>query len=298
MKAYCIKTIVIVGIFSFISASVFAQGYPICNVYYFTFLNKGKSFELNSAKYLSSFNKSGYNNQPSFIDDKTVLISSNHYDETQTDIIKLNLLDNTMKRLTKTTEPEYSPTYVKNKKMMSTVRKESNDDQIIQMYKTNGYNQGHRILKNVNNVGYHLWDNAGNLYLFLLEGEKHVLAVANPNTETVIPIIENIGRCLKIGDNGNLYFIHKVTEDAWYIKSYNPITKKIDIIVRTLKGKEDFELIKGAVISGSGSIIYQHALGIEGDWDKMIDLSEHGINNITRINIKNNKMLLIDKSRY
>jgi len=283
-------------VFCVLAQTVSAQ-LPRTNVYLFGFLNQ-EVLKITDAKYLTEFNDYGYNNQPSFLDDNTVLLTSNHYDKTQTDIIRLDIDDKTMKRLTKTPESEFSPLYNSMKKSMSTIRVESDESQKIHIYKTNGYNQGYKVLDDVSNIGYHLWDKKGDLYLYIIEGTDSKLMHAKMKSNQLIPVLDNVGRCLKLGPDGKIYFVHKVSAENWYVKSYDPETKKVENIVRSLKGKEDFELINGAIIAGSGGFIYQHILGPNNDWKKMGDLSKYGIRNITRLEVRKNQLLVVDKGRF
>lgn len=277
-------------------ATSYGQALPASNIYYFTFLNQNQSLKINKALYLSNFNGDGYNNQASFIDDNNILLTSDHYDKTQTDIIKLNLLNNTMKRLTNSDESEYSPIYHSKLRAMSTVKVNKKLDHHLHIYKTNGFNQGYTILEDENKIDYYLWDpTTANMMYVVTTGKK--LLLLNTKTGDKKIILENVGRTLKINENGLLYFVHKVADDAWYIKTYDVTTGKINLIVRTLNKKEDFELIKGTIISGSGALIYQHVLGQSKDWVRMADLSPFGLRNITRLQIRKNKLLVIDKSR-
>src|SRR5688572_24591006 len=70
--------------------------------------NKGE-YHLYDAKYLSTFNRGGYTNQPAFTPTGDLLVSVRKPGETQNDIYQLSLKTRKYKRLTRTSAIEYSP---------------------------------------------------------------------------------------------------------------------------------------------------------------------------------------------
>ena len=95
--------------------SVEAQQLPVTHLYLFDFNQKSDSlFECTNPKYLTDFNRFGYNNQPFFVGNDVLFLTCQFpMDTTQTDIYALNLGTKKQKsQITVTPESEYSPTII------------------------------------------------------------------------------------------------------------------------------------------------------------------------------------------
>ena len=271
-----------------------AQDLPTCNLYLFTLTEKETGYNIRYPKFLTVFNKDGYNNQPSFISDFDLYLTSNYGDNGSTEVIQLNLFENKLTRVTSTSQSEYSPTQV-NKNYFSTVRVENDGtSQSLILYPKTMDTSPKRFLPEVNNVGYHTWISDSEVALFLVDDSQgHVLALANVFEDNVNKIMSNIGRTLKFDGSHKLFFIHK-SVDKWFIKELNVETKKVRTIVEMIEGVEDFELLKnGTFICGKGSKLFYYNKGTAG-WTLMSDLEDYGINSISRIAVRKNKLVLVD----
>jgi len=284
-------------LFLFASANKYtAQDLPNCNLYQFTITEKAAGYSVLYPKFLTAFNKDGYNNQPSFITDFDLYLSSNYGENGSTEVIQLNLFENKLTRITSTKQSEYSPTEA-NKNYFSTVRVESdNTTQTLTLYPKNMDSSPRRFLPDVNNVGYHTWISDSKVALFLVdESQGNVLAIGDVYDDSVRQVVSNIGRTLKFDGDHKLFFIHK-SIDTWFIKEYNTDTRKIRTIVETLEGVEDFELLRnGSFICGKGSKLYFYNKGVAG-WTVITDLEDYGIESISRIAVRKNKLVLVNNS--
>jgi len=271
--------------FLFSSSLILAQ-LPKTNIYLFNFKMVDTKMVLNNGKYLSGFNPNGYNNQPSFISNDEILISSNHYDETQTDVIKLNLKLKKLTRVTATQQGEYSPTLLPNRREFSVIR------EVL--------GKGKEALADENTVGYHSWINGSELATFLV-GDPHKLVVHNLIDGTRKLIANRPGRSL-ISQDGVLLYVQKATADTWYIKVYDPLTGDSQIITKTVPGAEDMAMLSdGSIIMTSGSQLYMlspDTLSMDAgtQWLKVADLSAYGLNNLSRISMRRNKIILVNAS--
>jgi len=282
-------------LFAFANRSA-AQDLPKCNLYQFTITEKAEGFSVLYPKFLTGFNKEGYNNQPSFASDFDVLLTSNYGDNGSTEVIKLNLFENKLTRVTSTKQSEYSPTAA-NKNYFSTVRVETDGTtQTLTLYPNNMDSSPRRFLPDVDNVGYHSWISDSKVALFLVdESQGHVLAIGDVYEESVRQIVSNVGRTLKFDGDHKLFFVHK-SIDKWFIKEYNTDTRKIRTIVETLEEVEDFELLRnGTFICGKGSKLYFYNRAVAG-WTVITDLEDYGIDSISRIAVRKNKMILVNNS--
>jgi len=271
-----------------------AQDLPTCNLYFFTITEKETGYNIRYPKFLTVFNKDGYNNQPSFISDFDLYLTSDYGDNGSTEVVQLNLFENKLTRITSTTQSEYSPTQV-NKNYFSTVRVENDGTtQSLILYPKNMDASPKRFLPEIDNIGYHTWISDSEVAMLLVdETQGNVLALANVFEDNVNQIMSNIGRTLKFDGSHKLFFVHKAV-DKWFIKELNVETRKVRTIVETIDGVEDFELLRnGTFVAGKASKLYYYNKGTAG-WTVMSDLEDYGINSISRIAVRKNKLILVD----
>lgn len=283
-------------LFFFLCTSSLMAQLPKTDLYMFTLLNNGVKISLSNPLYLSGFNPDGYNNQPFFINPREVYITSNMYDSTFTDFVKLDIVDDVYYRITATDSiSEYSPTPRALPGYFSAVRVEKDGStQSLWLYPEDHSNSGKRIFENVDNVGYHCWLSEQDVALFLVSSTMK-LAIGNLESQTVSVVLENIGRCFRQNSDGELLFVHKVTEDSWYIKSYNMDERRASIITQTRPNSEDFALLSdGTFIMGEGSKLYSIHPERDEFWNEIIDLEELGITDISRIAVSRNRLILVN----
>lgn len=269
---------------------------PSTDLYMFTLLNNGERITLKNPLYLSGFNPDGYNNQPYFISPREVYITSNFYDKDFTDFMRLDLLNEEYYRVTATDSiSEYSPTPRALSGYFSAVRVEKDGTtQSLWLYPNDHSNSGKRIFENVDNVGYHCWLSEEEVALFLVSTPMK-LAIGNVETGTVSNIIEDIGRCFQQNSNGDLLFVHKISEETWYIKSYSIEDQKASIITQTRPNSEDFALLSdGTILMAEGSKMYSIHPTRDEYWKEIIDLEEWEISNITRLAVSRNRLILVN----
>lgn len=263
----------------------------------FTLLNNGVKISLNSPVYLSGFNPDGYNNQPYFITPDEVYITSNFYDENFTDFMKLDVLNNVYYRVTATDSvSEYSPTPRALPGYFSAVRVEKDQTtQSLWLYPNDHSNYGKRIFKDISNVGYHRWLSESEVALFLVDTSSMKLAIGSLTSETVSIVLEDIGRCFSQNSDGDLLFVHKVSENNWYIKTYNPEERKATIITQTRPNSEDFVVLSdGTFLMAEGSKIYSIHPERDEFWTEIADLEEYDILNISRLAVSRNRLILVN----
>jgi len=269
---------------------------PKTDLYMFTLLNNGNRITLKDPLYLSGFNPDGYNNQPHFINPKELYITTNLYNQTFTDFIKLDIMNDVYYRITATDSvSEYSPTPKAKNGYFSAVRVEKDGvTQSLWLYPNDHSNEGMRIFPNVDNVGYHCWLSEEDVALFLVDTPMK-LAIGNIETQRVTTILENIGRCMQQDANGDLLFVHKISEEDWYIKSYNLHDRRATKITETLANSEYFSLLSdGTFLMAQGSKVYSMHPDRDTSWNEVIDLSSYDIQNISRLAVSRNRLILVD----
>jgi len=270
---------------------------PQTNIYKFALARSNDKISISKPQLLTNFNKLGYNNQPSFFEDDIVYFTTNYYDTDQTEVAKFDLFDEILTRITYTPESEYSPTPVPEKDNFSCVRVEADGKtQSLSVYPLDGIGYPKRYMNNTRNIGYHAWIDQATLGLFLVEEPSHQLAIADAVSERRKIILDKIGRTLKVSRDNQLYYIHKLSDLEWVIKTYNTKTSKSKIVVNSIPGVEDFELMSdGTLIAGAGSKLYKFDPKKDKAWLPVIDMIDYGISNIKRLTARKGTLLIVNE---
>ncbi len=282
-----------------ISFQLFSQ-IPQTDLYQFNLIQDTEAnFQLVQAKYLSGFNPGGYNNQPNFISDSECLISVQMAGSSQTDIYLMNIDSDQLYRITKTDDSEFSPTLTPDKKHISCI-KQSNDGsgkQLLWEYPLNRSNMGEALFENLNNVGYHSWISQRKLALFLVDDPVNLSFIELGDQDAKL-FTNNIGRGMQKTKSGRLLFLQKKDETRYYIKEYDPISKKARIVAETPGNSQDFAFSSdGSILMANQSKIYKLNIGIDKEWLEIADLSIYGLNNVTRIAINSKNQIIIVNNR-
>ena len=226
--------------------------------------------------------RNGYDNQPSFDPTGAFVLYTSGRTDGQTEIFRYDIAAGSSENVTKTPESEYSPTPMPGGMAFSVIRVEADSAQRLWSFDMDGRNPK-LLLEDVMPVGYHAWGNERLLALFVL-GAPPTLQLADANTGRASVVEQNIGRSLhRIPGQLAISFVHKISDDEWWIKRLDLRTQQITPLVRTLSGREDYAWTPdGFVLMGLGSILYQWNRGAAG-WTAMGDLSGQGIEGISRL---------------
>lgn len=265
------------------------------DMYLFNVEYDNDSIRLKDGKFLNAFYKDGYNNQCAFIDSTLVYFSSG-FESVSTDIYAIDILQKNLWRVTHTLEAEYSPRKIPFTDSISVVRIEKDGKtQSLWKYPLDQSHSGQRLLPHIDNIGYYSWIDNDNLALYLVD-DPNRLVLVNLKTHSLSILSENIGRCLKTSTDGELYFVQRNEDKDLFLKKYNPRTKQLTFIAKCIGKTEDFELIGDQfVLMGNGSDIMQYNMEFGTDWRTVADLEEYGINDISRIEVFNAYLILINK---
>ncbi len=234
----------------------------------------------------------GYDNQPSFFNDVELYYTS-ATKEGQTEIFSVRVDKLKTKQRTKTVESEYSPMLIPNSEHFSVIQVEQDGTQRLWKFPIKGKEKPSVILENVKPVGYHVWNGANHLAMFVL-GQPNTLQTANVSVQETKILVENIGRCFKnVPDSELVSFVHKISENNWEVKSLDIKTGEIKSLVPTLEGREDYAWVSGnTLIMGKGSKLFKYSVGIDGEWQEVGDLSMFGIYDFNRLAVSPNKKYL------
>ncbi len=251
-------------------------------------VNNGKPV-LTNPKNIS--NNPGYDNQPSFWDDDTVLFASTR--EKQTDILQFNVnKGSTSTWLTYTTAgSEYSPLRIPEKNAISAIRLDM--DGLQRLYEYNFKTSESTPITDLK-IGYHVWFNDHILVATVLVENRMDLKIINLEEGTQKTVYQNVGRSLhNIPDTDLISFIGKKS-NTWQILSLDPITGESKKITNTYDHEEDLcWLDENTIVTGAGKKLLALDVSPEGsDWETIIEFDQEEINNISRIAISPNSKRL------
>lgn len=270
------------------------------DLYLFDFLEVAGTYELHHPRLLSEFNQGGYNNQPSFADSYTLLMSAAPADDqTNTDIYEMDLRSKELTRITRTIEREYSPTpSLDDPQSFNCVVVDVNNEnkQILWRYPIDRSSGGKYWLKEVDNVGY-FRELADDWVAIFEVGTPNKLWVVHKKTGEKKFISNNIGRSLQVMANGQLVYVHKFSDDYWFLKKLVPETFTSEIIKKTLPEAEDFCLLgDDSILMGHGSKLYRLDPSGDNQWEELMNLEKFGLTNIKRLAFNGiNQLVIVDQ---
>ena len=227
--------------------------------------------------------RKGYDNQPHFLSDSKKLFYTSIGGDEQADIFLYDIVNAASKKLTNTTESEYSPTLSPDGHFFSTVRVEKDGTQRLWKFPFSGGDPV-LVLEQVKPVGYHAWIDSDTLALFIL-GEPATLQIADVRSGKSSVIASNIGRSLhKIPGTKRISFVQKLTEQTGTIKEYDPESQQTRELIPLFAETEDYTWTPdGTLITSRGAKLYSWNPSIDKDWVELADLSSGGLTKITRI---------------
>lgn len=270
-----------------ISTNFFAQSNT--EVFLLDMVKKNDKIELINLKNIS--NNDGYDNQPSFYDNNTVLFSSTRNNQTDIKSYNINRNENSWKTSTSLSS-EYSPLKIPNKETVSAVRLDENGLQRLYQY---DFSTGmSKVLLKDLKVGYHVWHNQDILISSVLIDERMDLVISNLKDNTNLTVHKNIGRSLYKIPNSNLIGFISIENNSTTIKTLNPITGNINTIKSLPIPIEDIcWLTKSIILIPNGKTIAQ--LNTSDDSiSNLNSFKEEEINEISRISVSpDNKHLVL-----
>lgn len=260
----------------------FAQ--PNTDVFLFDLITEKDGFKLSNFQNIS--NNEGYDNQPSFMDNETILYAGTR--NAQTDIVKYDLKYGSKTWICFTEGGEYSPLKIPNQNAVSAIRLDPDGKQ--RLYRYDLKNSTNTVLLDTLVVGYHLWFDKNTIISSVLESGFLSLYSSDLETGQNKRITTHVGRSLHHIPNSDLIsFISKNTDGTSEIKSLNPKTGVIKYIAPTLSGVEDMcWLADGSVIMAKGDVLFKLNPNNKLGWIEIVSLKSYGINNLSRLTVSPN----------
>jgi hypothetical protein len=224
----------------------------------------------------SSFNSSGYNNHPFFLNESTLIWSSQSADQMQPDLMLADLKRMTIEPITKTSSGEYS-TSLRNpqqKNLLSVIRMEFVDnDTLVRLWELplDGAHSGKPLFPEVLYSGYHLWLNTSDVVLFEVGQPNQLVIRSLLEPKKIIHITDWPGRCFKKTKNGDIVFLNAEKK----LHKYSPSSQNSLIIGKLPGDSQDFEIFENEfLLASSGKQLFLSNLNdIPLTWVEVIDLS-------------------------
>lgn len=276
-----------------------AQALPANNMLLFSLQKSADSlWRPQSPRFLTGFNKQGYNNQPAFVSASEFYctVQQADRDTTQTDLFAFNLDLLSKTQLTATTTSEYSPGLMPGGKRFCAVRVEADGSQRLWSFPVDRSDNGRAEFPDIRAVGYYCWLNDTLSALFIVGNadKEHVLYTAGLRGQKLQRVSGNPGRCLQRLPKNKLAFVHKLTDQTWLLKSYDPQTRLSETLVRMPEGTEDFVVLPdGSFLCGNGAKLFQFKPGLVPEWREVADLSRFKVQNISRLAFGGRQQLLV-----
>ncbi|MEH6765331.1 MAG: hypothetical protein V7655_12580 [Aequorivita antarctica] len=265
-----------------IATTLFTFAQENTEVYVFDIAPAYEGLELLNVRNIS--NNKGYDNQPSFISNETIVFARNN--DGQTDISEYNLTSKLQKWVNKKTEGgEYSPQKFTSNNDVAAVRLDKDGLQRLYRYSSETGNSS-EIIKDLQ-VAYFAFYNDKKMLATVLDGDKMDLAMIDLRTKTADTLFYNAGRSLQkvpkvtsmsyslVNEEGNLdlYLLDMNSYESFFICEL-PI------------GIQDCVWINDTqILVGSGNKLYMYDTLGETEWNRVASLEEYGVKNISRMAI-------------
>ncbi|MFK7810933.1 MAG: nuclear transport factor 2 family protein [Maribacter sp.] len=179
-------------------------------------------------------NNEGYDNQPSFYDDNTILFSSTR--NGQTDIAKYDISTKQVSWAADTPGgSEYSPLRIPNSENISAIRLDTSGLQRLYNY---GASSSKLVRKDAK-VGYQVWYNKDVLVNTILVENRMDLVLSNFKDDINLTVAKNVGRSLHKIPNTELISFLTSEDGVNALKTLNPITGEIKPLQGLPKGIRD-----------------------------------------------------------
>lgn len=228
----------------------------------------------------------GYDNQPSFWDDESLLYTSTRAG--QTDIVRYSLTAQNKEWLCNSPQgSEYSPLRIPESETFSAIRLDTTGLQRLYRYNLQGNNQ---LLFPPLKIGYHRWISSSEALCTVLVENRMDLVLASVSKSSKI-IDKQVGRSLHAIPTTQLFSFVKPLEGQSILHSYDPISEEMKTLLTLPKGVQDVAwLPTGLLLFGQGNTLYRWDPTTSTTPEQWISLP--GIRNISRLAVSPNGQLL------
>ncbi len=268
-------------LFTFLT-TIFTFAQENSNIYLFDIYPAYEGLQLLNMENIS--NDSGYNNQPSFSSNETILFAGNN--NGQTDIPEYNLKTKAKKWVNTETEGgEYSPQKFPSNSNVAAVRLDT--DGLQRLYKYD-YKSGtsSELIENLQ-VAYFAFYSDKKILSTVLDGDQMDLALIDLVSKKADTIFRNAGRTIQKIPNTNSMSYSLINEEGNLDLYMLDMDSYESFFVTELPiGIQDYVWINDTqILVGSGNKLYMYDTLGDPEWNRVASLEEYGLKNITRMAI-------------
>lgn len=217
----------------------------------------------------------GYDNQPAFLDDASLLYSRTRAG--QTDIALYSLRDGTTTWVSNTPGgSEYSPLKIPGEAAVSAIRLDTSGLQRLYRYPLPGGEPS--LVAEDLKIGYQLWYDAGLLICTVLVEDRMDLVFVYPGEGTQQTIHRDVGRSLqRIPGTGRFSFTAR-EGDLLLLKSMDPHARDLGSVIALPEGVQDVCWVSDSLLlCGQGdAVLHYRAGGAEG-WEPLGSFPGKGV---------------------
>lgn len=254
-------------------------------------LDESSPKTVDNYRFLSNFNKGGYNNQVWFTAEKTLLFSAAKI--INTNIYKADLTKGSLRQITDTEESEFSPQLVKEGRYYNWVRLEKDGTQRLWQAPADHSNNGFPVTPIDLKVGYYQWVDDAVVALFVLRENHNELVLLDLNTEREKFLARNPGRSLQLGDDGLLYYTIQRSQNNFILYSYDHNSGNSQMLVRLPAGSTGDISIgpDGYILTFSGEYLLGFRPEVDSSWRNLIRLKGMENKTLSRLSYNGNGIL-------
>ena len=266
-------------IFIFIFSLSFAQ--PNTEVYLMDLDFSEDAFSVSN--FMNISNNEGYDSQPSFVDNNTLLYSRTH--QGQTDIVRHIISENNYYWINHSTPGgEYSPQSFPKSKNVTAVRLDTTGLQRIYLYDFKTMES--TLLIEDLQVAYYSFYDKNTLLSSVLSGSNLDLVISNLSKKTNDTLLTKVGRSIhKVPNTKNTMSYTSVNDEGNMDIFQLDITSLESFFVAQLpiEIQDHIWLNESTLLIGSLDKLFLLDLFGNGDWKLVADLSKYQLKNITRL---------------
>lgn len=229
-------------IFSFCFAlanQLLAQQRPEAEIFLLECSKKGQQLSF-TKEAVNLTNRKGYDNQPHFVDNQTILFVSDE-GTPDTNVWQYDLKTGQKKQLTYTTESEFSPTLMPKKNGFSAVRIDNDGKQRLHAFDLQGHHQ-QVLLDSTLDIGYHTWVSDTLLSLFFVGNPQRLYLQGVKGFKQ--KLLDSPGRGMKyLKSQNSLYFVSKKAPKQWMLMRYDFTNNETTECCLMPEGVEDLAVV-------------------------------------------------------
>lgn len=225
--------------------------------------------------------REGYDNQPFFLDDDRLLFVSDREAE-QTDVFMYSVSEDSVTRVTRTPESEYSPRLTPSGDHLSVVRVEADGvSQHLYRFPFDGdaprpAGEPERVLPTLADIGYYAWAGEDHLALFRVggaAGEPSSLHLADLGAGAVRHVQDDIDRTLQTVPGEEIVsFVDRSVGESRFLRTLDVASGQVSTVAQLPDGGEHAWVSSATLLMASEGTLYRFTGSQETPWASVLEL--------------------------